>query len=436
MEFFILFVLILLNGIFSMAEIALVSARKLRLEGLAKKGNKGARKALSLANEPNRFLSTVQIGITLIGIFTGIYSGENFSKYLDPVFEQIDWLAPYAHKVSVAIIVLGTTYLTLVIGELVPKQIGLMKAENIAMAVARPMNFMSKIAAPFVWLLSGSTNIVMRFLNVKRSAGSRITEDEIKAIIEEGTAGGEVQEVEQDIVERVFSLGDRKIASLITHRSELAWLDINDTPENIHRKIQSDFFFTYPVADKSLDNIIGVVGLKELFIHLHKPDFNLKAIVTNAPYIPENLTVYGALELFKKTTVHYALVTDEFGVIQGIITLNDILEALVGDASELSSEEHELVERADGSVLVDGQYPFYDFLSYFEEQDIYPEAKFNTLSGLLLDRMNQIPKTGDIVHWHSFEFEIVDMDRARIDKVLVRKLDNNPDKSDTIRNPV
>ena len=420
MEIFIIIGLILLNGILSMSEIALVSARKARLELDAKRGNKSAQTALKLAGEPDRFLSTIQIGITLIGILTGLYSGEAFAYNLAEVVRPV--LEPYALGVSKTIIVIIVTYLTLIMGELVPKRIGMGYAERVSMLVAKPMYFLSKLALPFVWLLSKSTSLVIKITGIKANEENKVTEEEIKAIVKEGFDGGEVQEVEQDIVERVFNLGDRNVGSIMTHRSDLVWLDVTDSIEKIREKVQENLFNIYPVASEKFDNIKGVVYLKDLFGRIDEPDFSLEEVIRPAQYLPENQSVYNALEQFKEARVKYGIVTDEFGGIQGIVTLKDIMEGLIGQVPEVG-EEAEIVQRADGSWLVDGQYNFYDFLEYFDMEDLYAEHDYNTLSGLILEILERVPKTGETLTWLTFEFEIVDMDGARIDKVLVKKID-------------
>lgn len=422
MEIFIIIGLILLNGILSMSEIALVSARKARLELDAKRGNKSAQTALKLAGEPDRFLSTIQIGITLIGILTGLYSGEAFAYNLAEVVRHVPVLEPYALGVSKTIIVIIVTYLTLIMGELVPKRIGLGYAERVSMLVAKPMYFLSKLALPFVWLLSKSTSLVIKITGIKANEENKVTEEEIKAIVKEGFDGGEVQEVEQDIVERVFNLGDRNVGSIMTHRSDLVWLDVTDSIEKIREKVQENLFNIYPVASEKFDNIKGVVYLKDLFGRIDEPDFSLEEVIRPAQYLPENQSVYNALEQFKEARVKYGIVTDEFGGIQGIVTLKDIMEGLIGQVPEVG-EEAEIVQRADGSWLVDGQYNFYDFLEYFDMEDLYAEHDYNTLSGLILEILERVPKTGETLTWLTFEFEIVDMDGARIDKVLVKKID-------------
>jgi putative hemolysin len=421
MEIVIILGLILLNGLLSMAEIALVSVRKSRLETEAKKGSKSAETALILANQPEKFLSTVQIGITLVGILTGLYSGEafayDFSKWIDGLFPAA---SPYSMAIAKTVVVIIVTYFTLVLGELVPKRIGMSQSERVSRLIAPFMNFLSLATTPIVWLLSRSTSLVASILGIRPSEDSKVTEEEIKAIVREGYDGGEVQEVEQDIVERVFNLGDRNVGSIMTHRSDLVWLDITDENEEIRAKVQENLYNTYPVASESFDNLLGVVNLKDLFGRIYSADFSLKELIRPMQYLPENLSVYKALEQFKDARVKYGLVTDEFGEVQGIVTLKDIMEALLGEMPEIG-EEQEIVERPDGTLLVDGQYSFYNFLEYFDMEGLYPEYDYNTLSGLILEILQHIPQVGEILTWLDFEFEIMDMDGARIDKVLVRK---------------
>ncbi|MDR2232999.1 MAG: hemolysin family protein [Tannerella sp.] len=412
--------LTLLNGLLSMSEIALLSARKARLEIESKKGRQSARKALELANNPDRFLSTIQIGITLISILNGMLSGELFASDLSAVLSRVPWVEPYALMISKILIVVGITYLQLVIGELVPKRIGMGFAEHVAMSSANPMNILSLITLPFVWLLSKSTVLVLTLLGLNKMNDSKVTEEEIKAIVKEGFDGGEVQEVEQDIVERVFTLGDRDVGSIMTHRSDLIWIDIADTPAVIKEKVRSNLFNTYPVVSEKLDNIVGVVYLKDLFDKIDMADFSLSHVLRPPQFVPENQSVYNTLELFKKTHITYGMVTDEFGGIQGIVTLNDILEALIGQVLEMD-EEMEIKERSDGTWLVDGQYSFYDFLAFYDMEYLYADNDYNTLSGLILNELERVPQTGDKLVWKNFEFEIVDMDKVRIDKVLVKR---------------
>ena len=420
MEIILILGLILLNGLLSMSEISLVSARKARLESQVKKGRRAAQKALELAQKPDQFLSTTQIGITLIGILTGLFSGEAFALDLASLLARIPWLEPYALGISKLTIVVTVTYLTLVLGELVPKRIGMNFAEQVAELVAHPMDILSKVASPFVWILSKSTHGVIILLGLNRTGENKVTEEEIRAVVQEGFDSGEVQDVEQDIVERVFTLGDRDVGSIMTHRSDLVWLNMQDGLDANRRKVKENLYNVYPVASERFDNIVGVVFLKDLFGRIDLPDFSLQQVLRPAQFVPESQSVYNALEQFKQARVKYGIVTDEFGGVQGLVTLADIVEALIGQLPDVD-EELEIKQRADGSWLVDGQYSFYNFLEYFDMEDLYADYDYNTLSGLILELLERVPKTGDTFSWQCFDFEIVDMDRARIDKVLVKK---------------
>ncbi|MBF7090720.1 HlyC/CorC family transporter [Flavobacterium sp. ALJ2] len=422
MEILIIFFLIILNGVFSMSEIALISARKNRLETAAKKGNKSARIALDLANSPNKFLSTVQIGITLIGILTGIYSGDKITMDVEGFVNKFEALQPYGHSVAVGIVVVVLTFFSLVLGELLPKRIGLNHPEAIAKAVALPMKIISIITAPFIWLLTNSTDFLLNVLQIKPTADGKVTEEEIKAIIKEGTEGGEVQEIEQDIVERVFHIGDRKVNSLMTHRKSVVFLPLNSEKQRVKELILEDLHSIYPVYKENYDDISGVVNLKTIFANIEKEDFSLASIMTDAPFIMEQTTAYKALENFKKTGIHYAFVSDEYGIFQGIITLNDILEALVGDAADFYKDEFQLVEREDGTWLVDGHYSLHDFLTYFELDELINDYEVTTVSGLIMTELSRIPKEGEKLIWQKFELEVIDMDGVKIDKVLIKAL--------------
>lgn len=422
MEILIIFFLILLNGVFSMSEIALISARKNRLETAAKKGNNNAKVALDLANSPNKFLSTVQIGITLIGILTGIYSGDKITADVKFFIEGFAALKPFAHSISVGIVVVILTFFSLVLGELLPKRIGLNYPEAIAKAVAVPMKMVSIITMPFIWLLTVSTDFILKMLKIKPTADGKVTEEEIKAIIKEGTEGGEVQEIEQDIVERVFHIGDRKVNSLMTHRQSIVYLSLEDTIEELKGKVLEELHSVYPVCNENMDDVVGVVLLKDLFLAFEKGPFDLKSITKDPVYFIEHTSVYKALENFKKSKVHYALVTDEYGVFQGIITLNDILEALVGDASDFDEDEYQLLAREDGTWLVDGLYSLHDFLTYFDMDELTNDYEVTTVSGLIMTELGNIPKTGEKLIWNKFVIEVIDMDGVKIDKVIVKTL--------------
>lgn len=423
-EIIIILLLILVNGIFAMSEIAVIQARKTTLSNDEKKGSKGAKTALRLANDPDRFLSTVQIGITLIGILTGIYSGASLSGRFSDVFGSFGMPERWAYPLAQGIIVIVVTYLTIIFGELVPKRIGMSVAERVSEIIARPMYVLSVIAGPFVWVLSKSTEAVVDLLGVK-NAESKVTEEDIKSIVQEGKEDGEVQEVEQDIVERVFMLGDLTVDSIMTHRSDVVTLDVSMTNDELKEVLNGNLYEAYPLIDRGIDNILGVVLLKDLLFRLDDKTLKLKSIMHPAVYFYENMSVYKALEQMKEKRLTQAFICDEFGSFQGIITLRDILEGLVGTINEVNNDP-EIVKREDSeSWLVDGQCSFYDFLSYFDKEDLYDSEQqdYNTLAGLIIEQMKHIPQAGERTDWNCFNFEIVDMDGARIDKVLVTMKD-------------
>ncbi len=405
-----------------MSEIALISSRKNRLETAAKKGNKNAKVALDLANSPNEFLSTVQIGITLIGILTGIYSGDKITSDTEAFIASFTILKPFSHSIAVGIVVVVLTFFSLVLGELLPKRIGLNHPEGIAKAVAIPMKMISTITTPFIWLLTVSTEFLLKLLQIKPTADGKVTEEEIKAIIKEGTEVGEVQEIEQDIVERVFHIGDRKVNSLMTHRNSIVYLSYEDNLQQIKTKVLDELHSVYPVCGDNLDDVEGIVLLKDLFASFEKGNFDLKKIVREPVYFIENTSAYKALENFKKSKVHYALVTDEHGVFQGIITLNDILEALVGDASDFHEDEFKILANEDGSWLVEGHYSLHDFLTYFDMDEITGDYEVTTVSGLIVTELGNIPKPGQKLIWNKLEFEVLAMDGVIIDKIRITTL--------------
>ena len=411
--------LILINGLFVMSEIALVSARKARLENMAEKGDEMARRALELSNKPEVFLSAAQIGITLIAILTGVYSGERFSVYLVPFFKKISFLADYAEGISITIVVIIVTFLSILIGELIPKRFGLLRAEKIAKLVAGPMYFFAKITHPLVWLLNKISNAFFYIFNVKKSKDDAVTEEEIKTMISEGTEAGTIEEEEREIIERVFHLGDRNITSLMTHRSDIIWFDLEDNEEKIKQKIITEPHSVYPICDGEIDNIKGIVSIKDLYVTDDRVKF--KDVMKPAMFVPENNSAYQVLEKFKQTQQHSCFIVDEYGTMQGLITLNDILEAIVGDIPQPDIVDYAVLEREDGSFLVDAQIPFYDFLSRFDKATWMNEGEheFDTLAGFILHELERIPHTGDKFDWKGFHFEIIDMDGHRIDKVLV-----------------
>ncbi|MDR0815667.1 MAG: hemolysin family protein [Bacteroidales bacterium] len=415
MELFIILGLILLNGAFSMAEMATISARKSKLEVEADKGNKKSRNLLKTIEHPEHFLSTIQVWITLIGILTGIFSGANIKADLNEFFRRFELLASVSNVLSTIVVVMVVTYFTLVIGELVPKQIGLTQPERIAKSMLPVMKLLSKLMFPFIWLLSVSTKGIVRLFHI-RQQDTLVTEEEIKAIIEESAEQGGIDPAEQEMIERVFHLDDRNITSIMTHRSNIVWLNVQSSVDEQQAYIREHPFSVYPVCDGNIDMVQGFVRNRDLFaLHDGKP---LVELCHSALFVPENNSISTVMDLFKKTGTHVGFVVDEYGSLQGMVTLNDLFEAIVGDMPEVGTEEEDIVLREDGTYWVDAQIRFYDFLDYFECEQI--STTFDTLAGFILHQLEHIPEPGEKLEWKSFLFEIADMDGQRIDKVLVK----------------
>ena len=425
-EIFVILALILLNGVFAMSEIALISARKSSLKSEASKGSKSARKALSLQDNPDRLLSSVQIGITLIGLLTGMFSGNKIATLLAQVLADAGLEYRLASGLAQTLIIIVVTFLSIVLGELVPKRIGMNSAERVAMVMAGPMSFISKLAKPVVWLLSKSTSLIICLLGVKEQE-SKVTEEEIKSIIQEGTDMGEVLPVEQDIVGRVFTLGDLTVSSIMTLRSDIVWLERSMTEAEVRECIERNLYEEYPVVDNDLDHVVGILRLKDFVVNSGKPHFSLEKMLTRPTYFHENMSVYKTLEEMKSQKVSRALVCDEFGSCCGIITHKDILEALIGDMHDDVEDTPDIVERAGGGGwLVGGQCMIYEFLDHFGLDEAMQDYEFTTVAGLILHTLERMPTVGECVRWGEFTFEVVDMDGPRIDKVIVKKL---PDTS-------
>jgi putative hemolysin len=420
-EVLLIILLLVVNGLFAMSEIAVISARKTRLQQLADEGNTKAAAALELAAHPDRFLSTVQIGITLIGILAGAFGGATLTGEIAPWFAAIPFLAPYSEALAVGLVVLFTTYLSLVIGELVPKRLGLLQPERIASLIAPPMRSLSRIASPVVKVLSVSTNAILRLLGVRPTGEQPVTEEEIKSLVAQGAQAGMIEEAERDIVESVFRLGDRRVDELMTPRTAVIWLDINDPLEVIEREIISSNHSRFPVCNDELDNVLGVVLGKDLLVRkLQNEPLDLQPLLQRPLMVPESLPALRLLERFKQTGMHLALIIDEFGGVEGLVTINDILEAIVGDVPDLNEpEEPMVVQREDGSWLFDGLIPIRDFDEILGVDTFADEGDFLTLGGFVLGQLGRIPTAGDHFNWSEMRFEIVDMDGHRIDKVLV-----------------
>ena len=422
-EYAFILLLIFGNAVFSMSEIAVVSSRKARLERHAREGRSGARSALDLARRPTDFLATVQLGMTLMGVLAGAFGGATFADRVAERLREVPRLAPYAGAIALALVVAPITYFTLVLGELVPKRLALNHPERIAAALARPMRVLSQVMKPLVRLLSGSTTVVLRLLRARASSEPEVTEEEITLLIAQGIEVGTFEQAEREMVERVFRLGDLRVAQLMTPRRRIVWLDVNDSPAEIARKIAADPFSRYPVAEGSLDNCIGFVRSRDLLsTTLARGGIDLRACLRQPLLLPENTRMFKVLERFRSAGVHLAIVIDEYGGIEGLVTLNDVLEAILGDmpgADERS--EPVVVRREDGSWLVDGSISVADLKEELHLARLPGEERggYRTLGGLTMHQLGRVPSTGDHFHLGGFRFEVVDMDGRLVDKVLV-----------------
>lgn len=425
-EIVFILLLVVLNGIFAMSELAIVSARKVRLQQLANQGNNQARAALRLADSPNQFLSTVQIGITLIGTLAGAFGGATLSEKLAILLQQIPWFAANAQAIALFLVVLIISYLSLVIGELVPKRLALNNPEQIATAVAPSMRFLAKLTAPAVHLLSASTDLVLRLLGIGPSIEPQVTEEEIRILIEQGTEAGTFEEAEQDMLNRVFRLGDRRVSAMMTPRPEIIWLDLDDSAEINRQVIVDNPHSQFPVCQGELDNMLGIIRINDLLTRcMAGQPFDLTSSLGRPLYVPESTPGLKILELFKQTGTHIAIVVDEYGVIQGLVTLTDILEEIVGDIPSIDElEEPPMVQREDGSWLLDGMLPVEEFLELFDIEHLPKEQRgnYHTVGGFVVTQLGRIPSAADHFEWHNVRFEVMDMDGNRVDKVLVMLL--------------
>ena len=423
----IVFILLLLlaNGVFAMSEIALVSARKSRLKQRADNDDAGARAALELADSPNRFLSTVQIGITLVGIFAGVFGGATIAEQLAERIAVVPALAPYAEGIGLGVVVIAITYFSLIIGELVPKRIALNNPEKIVALMARPMRLLSRVAAPVVFLLTFSTSVVLKLLRVKPSTEPSVTEEEVRALILQGAEAGIFEHSEREIVESVFRLDDRSVNALMMPRREVVWLDADASGEEIRRTVTENPYSRFPVCEGSLDNVVGIAKAKHLLERcLNNEPLDLRAAMTAPLFVPETQTALQVLELFKNAHTHIALVIDEHGGVEGLVTINDVLEAIVGEM-QMGGAESPAVMREDGSYLLDGALPIDEFAAIFNIGSSLEieRGDYHTLAGFVLARFGRIPKTADVFEWQNLRFEIMDMDNRRVDKILVSRLE-------------
>ena len=414
------------NGLFSGAEIAIISSRRHRLEQLAETGRSSARVALRLVDSPNQFLSTVQIGITLIGIVSGAVGGATLSRRLAVLLQQIPGLATSSEAISFALVVAFITFLSVVVGELVPKRLALANPERLACAMAPSMRWLSRLSAPLVHLLSQTTEALLKLLGVRSGGEQEITEDEIRALFRQGTDSGVFEKVEHDMVQRVLRLGDRTIKSLMTPRTEIRWLDVEEPLDECLEDILHSPHSRFPVGRGSLDDCLGVVRLRELLTaQLSRQPIDLEELAQPPLFVAESSRALSVLEQFKSSGIHIALVTDEFGGVEGLVTLNDLMEGIVGDLHSLDdTSPPPVVVREDGSLLVDAGIDLDSFTEYLQE-DLFGHdhhARYHTLAGFVIHALERIPREADHVDWQGYRFEVMDMDGKRIDKLLVSRL--------------
>ncbi|MFZ3071345.1 MAG: hemolysin family protein [Anaerolineaceae bacterium] len=425
-EVIIVLVLILLNGLFAMYELAMVSSRKTRLEQKGDEGQSGAKTALKMLETPNRFLSTVQVGISLIGILSGAFGGARLALPLANLFHRIGWFGGSADGVALVIVVLLITYFSLVLGELLPKQVALNNPEAVAIRLSGFMKTLSKITRPIVNLLTASTGLGMELLGIKPSPEPVVTEEEIKLLIEEGRETGIFEQAEEEMVSGVFRLGGRRVDALMTPRTGVVWIDIEDDHDSIVHELMSSEYSRIPVARGDLDEVLGMVNVKELIgVDIKSADFKVEEHIREPLFVPENMPALKAFEQFRSSGIHQALVIDEYGGVQGMVTLYDVLEAIVGDIPlDANDQDQDAVQRADGSWLFDGLIAI-DELKEILDVDALPDedrAGFQTLSGFVMNQLGSIPKVGQAFEWDIYRFEVVDMDGRRVDRVLVEQI--------------
>ncbi len=432
LEILVIILLIIANGLFAMSEIAIVSARKSRLQQWVNEGNAKARIALELANSPNQFLSAAQFGITLVGILAGAYGGATIAEPLALALQGVPYLAKYSDAVAIGIVVVSITFLSLIIGELVPKRLALNNPERIATGMAIHMRRLSIMTSPVVRLLGYFTDLVLRLMRIRASSEPPVTEEEIKVLMDQGIQAGLFEEAEKDMVESVFDLGDKRVGALMTPRTEMHWLDMDAPPNVIQQKVMESDFSRFPVAQGSLDKIVGVVRAKDLLTCImKKQEIDLKNWLQRPLFVPENAVGLRVLELFKQSRTHIALVVDEYGLIQGMVTLYDILEAIVGDLPSIDEMEEPLaVQRKDGSWLIDGMLSVDEFKEIFNQEELPGENSYQTVGGFVMTYLGRIPSIADTFEWSGMHFEVMDMDQHRVDKVLVvPRKEEHPNKT-------
>ena len=423
-EILVIALLILLNGLFALSEMALVSAKRARLQAAAERGSRGARIALELLADSTTFLSAVQVGITLIGILTGVYSGAALAEGLGAAFERLGVEAEYSVEAAFAVVVLVVTVLSLVFGELVPKRVALNHAEALAIIVAPPMHVFARAMAPLVWMLRVSVDAVLRVLPVSSAPAESVTEDEVRALIAEGTRTGVFHASERRLIEGVLALADRKVESIMVPRPDVFWLDLDEPLEALWQQAKASGHARFLVAHGRLDDAIGMLTLANLSEALRRGRLDPEADIDAPLHVPVGISALQLLDQFQKSSSHLAVITDEYGAIEGVATPVDLLRAIAGELPDLGSRERaEMIHRDDGSWLVDGHLGIEEVQQRLGRRDMASRnGEYHTLAGFLLARLGRIPKTGDVVSWRDLRLEVVDMDGLRIDKVLLLPL--------------
>lgn len=423
LDLFIILLLIFVNGLFAMSEIAVVSSKRLRLQKLADEGSKAAKAALTLADAPSRFLSTVQIGITLIGIFNGAFGEASLVSRMAPAIEHI--FGSFAYQVALATVVIGITFASLIFGELVPKRIAMHYPERVAMLIALPMTWLSRIVSPFVWVLSVSTDFVLRLFGMTEAKGDTLTEEDISGILNEGATAGLFEKTEHEIVARALSLDDKHIATIMTPRSEVHYIDINAPLEETLSIIADSPYSRFPVVENELDNIIGIVDAGSLFEQQIRGEAtDIRAVMKPARFVPETISAMDLLESLQQNRSEIAIVINEYGEVEGVVTLRDLLNVLVGNSIPINEDQHsDAIQRKDGSWLIDGTMTLDRFREVFDSKLIFPDEElehYHTLAGFVMHQLGHIPKEAESITWQNFYLEVMDMDKHRIDRLLVK----------------
>ncbi|MGM5631180.1 hemolysin family protein [Apibacter raozihei] len=427
MEIIILLLLTLINGFFAVSEIALVSVKKQKLENKAKKGNKKAQTVLKLLENPEDFLSSIQVGITLIGIVSGAYGGATLVKYLEPVFNSFSFTAGYSFQLAYFVVIAAITYISIVFGELIPKTFGLKQPEKIALIVAPIIKVFSILVYPFVKILSFSTFIFNKTFKISEGEGEKISEDELIYMLKTASLQGVLEKEESELHQNVFVFSEQKAKSLMTHRKKVEWINLQDPADVIEEQMKNSNFTKFPACDGNLDEANGYIAIKDFYENFNSPDFNIHSIVKKPIFIPENMHSVDILQEFRKNKQHIGFVVDEYGSFQGIITIQDMIEGIIGDMPESEEEDDEIVQRTDGSFLINGNTSIRDLNSYFDETIIeINDDEYVTLAGFIIYQMEYIPEIAEKLDYNDFSFEIVDKDANRIDKVLMTRIEDKP----------